>query len=253
MMWRASLAALALLTAGATPPDAGRYLDAAAFPDGLAILPPPPMPDSPAARLDRQMFRETRRLIGSPRWRIATDDVTNEPLNRYGCAMGMRLDAQTAPIIARLLDQASVAPVVDPVKRAYQVRRPYLDEPAAPICEAKTAHLASNGDYPSGHTAAGWLEALILAELLPERAGAILARARAYGESRAVCGSHSLSAVQAGYLAGAAAYAALQSSPSFRHDVARARAELARLRHRTDAPEATICAAQAAALAERPW
>ncbi|WP_341207406.1 phosphatase PAP2 family protein [uncultured Sphingomonas sp.] len=154
---------------------------------------------------------------------------------------------------ARLLDQASAAPVVDPVKRGYRVRRPYLDEPDAPICEAKTAHLAGNGDYPSGHTAAGWLEALILAELLPDRAGAILARGRAYGESRAVCGSHSLSAVQAGYLAGATTYAALHSSPSFRRDVARARAELARLRRHAGAPDPTICAGQAAALAERPW
>ncbi|PCG07626.1 phosphatidic acid phosphatase [Sphingomonas ginsenosidimutans] len=253
MIRRASLATLALLTASAAPPQPGRYLDRDQFPDGMAVLPPPPASGSPAAQLDRQIFRETRSLAGSPRWRIATDDVTNEPLDRYGCAMSLRVDARTAPVTARLLDRASAAPVVDPVKRTYQVRRPYLDEPDAPICEAKTAHLAGNGDYPSGHTAAGWLEALILAELLPDRAGAILARGRAYGESRAVCGSHSLSAVQAGYLAGATAYAALHASAAFRRDMALARAELARLRRRAAPPDPAICAAQTSALAERPW
>lgn len=253
MIRRASFAALALLTASATSPESRRYLDAGQFPDGMAILPPPPAPDSPAGRLDRQIFRDTRRLAGSPRWRIAVEDVTNEPLDRYACAMGLRLDVRTVPVTAHLLDRASAAPVVDPVKRAYRVRRPYLDAPAAPICEAKTAHLAGNGDYPSGHTAAGWLEALILAELMPDRAGAILARGRGYGESRAVCGSHSLSAVQAGYLAGASAYAALHSSPAFRRDIVRARAELARVRRRANPPDPEICAAQAATLAERPW
>ncbi|WP_294255266.1 phosphatase PAP2 family protein [uncultured Sphingomonas sp.] len=245
-------AALSLLIAAPQARDTAPYLAASQYPDGMVILPPPPAPDSPGAAMDMAVFRATRKLEGSPRWRIATDDVTNDPLRRNACAMGMVLDAKNAPALARLLDRAGTGPVVGRVKAAYQVPRPYLREDG-PICEAKTAHLASNGDYPSGHTANGWLEAQVLAEVMPDKAAAILARGRAYGESRAICGSHSKSAVEAGYMAGASVFAVLQTSPGYRRDFAAARQEVARLRATAPRPNAQSCAAEAEALRVRPW
>ena len=135
------------------------------------------------------------------------------------------------------------------MKYAYHAARPYLGTKAH-ICQARTAHLAANGDYPSGHAAGGWMEALILSELAPDRATAILARGRAFGESRVVCGSHSLSAVQAGWLAGAATTAALHGSAAFRADLETARGELARVRTRATAPDAAQCRAVTVALAK---
>ncbi|UYY78041.1 acid phosphatase [Sphingomonas sp. R1] len=245
-------AAAALLLAAPQAKDSGAYLAPEAYPDGLQILPPPPAAGSAAEALDLKIFRDTRGLARTSRWRIATDDVTNDPLRRSACAMGLLLDAKRAPALARLLERAGTGPMVSRVKAAYQVPRPYL-RTAGGICEPKTEHLARNGDYPSGHTANGWMEALILAEVMPERATAILARGRAYGESRAICGSHSKSAVDAGYLAGAVVFAALQATHAFRDDVAAARAELAALRTTAPRPDAGQCAAEAAALAVRPW
>lgn len=245
-------AAAAFALAAPQASDTAPYLAPEQYPDGMAILPPPPAPDSAAAALDMKIFRDTRALIGSPRWKIATDDVTNNPLARNACAMGMVVDAAHAPALAWLIARAGTGPVVSTVKSAYQTPRPYLREDG-PICEAKTAHLAGNGDYPSGHTANGWLEAEILAEVMPDRASAILARGRAYGESRAICGSHSRSAVEAGYLAGASVFAVLQTSASFRKDLDAARAEVARLRATAPHPDAQQCAAERAALAVRPW
>ncbi len=131
--------------------------------------------------------------------------------------------------MTRLLDRAGTSGVVDPVKQFYRVQRPYIGS-AAPICQARTAALAGNGDYPSGHAAGGWMEALLLAELAPDRATEILARGRAFGESRLICGAHSLSAVEAGWLAGAAATAALHGSAEFRADLEAARDEMATVR-----------------------
>lgn len=251
-MIRAPLAAAALLLAAPAVQDQGPYLTPAQYPDGMAILPPPPAPDSPAAALDLQVFRDTRRLQGSPRWKIATDDVTNDPLRRNACALGLALDAGRAPALARLLDRAGTGPVVGRVKAAYQVPRPYL-RVEGPICEPKTAHLAGNGDYPSGHTANGWLEALILAEVAPDRATALLARGRAFGESRAICGSHSKSAVEAGYLAGAAIFAVLHRAPAFQHDLTAARSEVDRLRSTAPRPDPAQCKAEDEVLKVRPW
>lgn len=245
-------AALSLVLAAGQAGDTGPYLAADQYPDGMTILPPPPVAGSAAATLDMAVFRATRKLEGSPRWRIAAADVINAPLERNACAMGMVLEARRAPALVRLLDRAGTGPVVGKVKAAYQVPRPYLREDG-PICEAKTAHLAGNGDYPSGHTANGWLEAQILAQVMPERAAAILARGRAYGESRAICGSHSKSAVEAGYMAGASVFAVLQTSPAYQRDMAAARQELAKLRATAPQPDAAACAAEATALQVRPW
>lgn len=234
-------------TSAAGEPASGPYLTRESTPDGLAILPPPPPRGSARARADRAVFFATRRLRGTPRWQVATADVKSEAFAHFACALGMVLTPASAPATARLLDRAGTAGVVDPVKTFYHVRRPYLGT-RAPICQPRTAALAGNGDYPSGHAAGGWMEALILAELVPERASAILARGRAFGESRAICGVHSLSAVQAGWLAGAAATAALHGSPDFRADLETARGELATIRTRLPPPDAAKCRAEANAL-----
>ncbi len=222
------------------------YLSPEATPDGVRILPPPPR--GPVATADHRVFAATRRLKGSPRWQVATSDADTGPFEHFACALGVKLTSQTAPVTARLLDRAGTAGVVDPVKQFYRVKRPYIGT-KAPICQAKTADLAANGDYPSGHAANGWMEALILAELAPDRATEILARGRAFGESRLICGAHSLSAVEAGWLAGAAATAALHGSAAFRADLEAARAEMATVRASAPSPSAAVCRAEAAALA----
>jgi acid phosphatase (class A) len=249
-----TLAILTLLAgiAAAPSPSDTPYLLPAVVPQGIRILPPPPVQGSAAARADRTIFTATRKLKGSARWRIASEDVENTPLDRYACALGMHLTPATAPALAHLLDKAGTGAVVDPVKKHYAIKRPYLGTDA-PICQARTAELAANGDYPSGHAANGWLEGLILAELVPERATAILARARAYGESRAVCGAHSASAVRAGWLAGSATFAALQASKNFRQDRDAAERELASIGTGAEKPDPGRCAADAMALAKRPY
>ena len=97
------------------------------------------------------------------------------------------------------------------------------------------------------------MEALILAELMPDRATEILARGRAFGESRIICGAHSLSAVQAGWLAGAAATAVLHGSAAFRADMEAAREEVAKIREHVPPPDPTACRAQTEALAKAAY
>jgi membrane-associated phospholipid phosphatase len=242
-------AGLAVETAAPASPA---YLSPEATPDGLRILPPPPAPRGPVAVADRQVFAATRRLEGSPRWKLATSDVDTGPFEHFACALGVKLTARIAPALTRLLDRADTSGVVDPVKQFYRTPRPYLGS-KAPICQARTAHLAANGDYPSGHAANGWLEALILAELAPDRATEILARGRAFGESRLICGAHSLSAVEAGWMAGAAATAALHGSAAFRADLEAARSEMATVRASAPAPDAAACRAEATALAKAAY
>lgn len=242
-----ALLALAVATTPAMAKNERPYVADVPRPDMMRVLPPPPSPGSPADQDDRATFRETRKLRDGDRWSIAAKDVTEGRFTTFACAMGMRLSPATAPALVRLFDRMGGGLLINPVKEAYAKRRPYLDQDL-PICEPKTAHLAGNGDYPSGHTTAGWSTALVLAELLPEKATAILARGRAFGESRYICGSHSKSAVEAGFLSGASLVATLHASPAFRADMALAREEMERLRKSAPKPETTQCILEGKAL-----
>ena len=202
------------------------YLATEARPDLTVILPAPPQPGSPRAVADAEIFVETRALEGTPRWALATRDVSGDMYDHFAEALGVRLTAETAPVLTALLDRAGAdRSVVGDAKTHWGTARPYIGT-GRNICETRTDHLAGNPDYPSGHSAHGMHVAMILAELAPQRADALYARGREYAESRYICGSHSVSATEAGALSGAIIYGAEQASEAFRRDLEAARAEV---------------------------
>lgn len=197
-------------------------------PDTLAMLPPAPPPGSAAAETDRSIFLATRPLLGTPRGALAVNDLSETRIvSDLSCAVGVRLRARDLPALRRLLFRMApdVSRAVSRPKKAWARPRPYLvDE--GPICTRPTAGLARSPDYPSGHATWGWSVGLVMAELVPERSSAILARTRAFGESRLVCGVHNASSVAAGRTNAEALVAVLHSAPAFRSDLEVARREL---------------------------
>ncbi|KMO29144.1 acid phosphatase [Methylobacterium tarhaniae] len=228
------------------------YLEAGAL-DPVAILPPPPKPGSPAQGADAAAYAVTRDLAGSPRWHLAIADVPSgvpRLLDDFSCAAGRRLEPARQPALALLLARArrDVVAVVRDAKAHFARPRPHLGNAAA-LCVARTDALGRSFAYPSGHATEGWTFGLVLAALMPERATALLRRARVYGESRIVCGVHWASDVEAGRLAGSALFATLVGDPAFRADLERARAELA---GPADAPDPATCAAEEGAASPVP-
>ncbi|WP_354072004.1 phosphatase PAP2 family protein [Caulobacter sp. 1776] len=192
------------------------------------MLAPPPAPGSPRAVADAAIFDQSRRLKDTPRWALATADVKGTAFEHFETALGVRLTPANAPILSALLERAGDdRSVVGLAKDHWGTKRPYIGKDAAPICEAKSAHLAGNPDYPSGHAAFGEQVAMILAEVVPSRADALYARGREYAESRWICGSHTVSAAEAGLQAGAVIYGAEHASEAFRRDIEMARTEVA--------------------------
>lgn len=255
---RTALALACLLlapAAGAADGQDQRYLGDAA-PDLVAVLPPAPLAGTPRYETDRKVFRQTRKLAGTPRWQAATEDVKVDVpamLRNFSCAAGVAMTGENAPRTAALLARLrkDVSHGVSAPKRHYQRKRPFLIDPG-PICQPR-AELETSFDYPSGHTSWGWAVALTLAEADPPHAGAILARGRAYGESRIVCGAHNASAVEAGRTTAASVVAALHGVPEFRDDVAAARAEIRALRDQRQVPDAASCQAEISLLGPSPY
>ncbi|MBB4088194.1 glycerophosphodiester phosphodiesterase family protein [Sphingomonas carotinifaciens] len=193
------------------------------------VLPPPPATGSIEDEADRAAFRATRVQEGSPRWRQAIADVDETIpaiLTDFSPAAGRPLSARTTPALARLLTRmrGDVAAAVNAVKPLYARKRPFLID-AGSVCQPRAA-LERSFDYPSGHTSWGTSVALVLAELIPARAGHILERGRDYGDSRIICGAHNASAVTAGRQAAAAVVARLHGDADFRADLDAARVEL---------------------------
>ncbi len=243
-IWRGAALVLAAALATAWPAGAQRspmgasdnarapagYLPAGSI-DGAALLGPPPAPDSLRGRADQARFDETRALVGSPRWALATrDDNLRAGIGqRYSCAAGVTLSAAATPKTWRLLTRidGDVRVVSIKPKDFYNRRRPALGN-EAPICVPRAPWMLSNASYPSGHSMIGWSWSLVLAELLPGRTDPLMRAGREYGESRVICGVHYQSDVEAGRTLASAMVARLHAEKAFVDDLAAARAELRR-------------------------
>ncbi|MDR6125684.1 acid phosphatase (class A) [Sphingomonas sp. SORGH_AS802] len=233
----ASVMSIMSTPSAAMAKESGGYLAAGQAPDLTRILPGPPAPGTPRANADAQVFRDTRRLLGTARWDLATADVSSDLGARFAEALGFRPDWGRLPLTRALIARfdADRSAAVGAAKAHWQSPRPFIGTDL-PICEPRTAGLVANGDYPSGHTAHGWGFALLMAELIPGRAQQILERGRTYGESRYICGSHTQSAVEGGYIAASALMAREQADPLFRRDMAAAADELAAYRRGLTSP-----------------
>jgi acid phosphatase (class A) len=232
-------------------PEAGRYLAKGAY-DGRAVVPPPPAPGSAVAEQDRRTFLATRRFKDSPRWSLAQADAREAKiLESFSCVLGVTPTRETTPRLAAMLRRVShdVRPAIAGPKRLYDRKRPYQTE-RGPICVKSGLITALTPDYPSGHATWGWTVGLILAKAQPQRADAILSRARAYGESRVVCGVHNASSVEAGRTNAVGLVDALQASPTFEADLAAVSAELDAARAAGPAPDKAQCDAETALLAQ---
>jgi acid phosphatase (class A) len=234
--------------AGNAPRTLG-FLTAATTPDAYAIIPPAPKEGEARNTADWSIFRATRALEGSDRWRLAVNDDSYLPadlLRDFSCSVGATLTPQNAPTVAMILARVGTdaGNAAARAKDIYRRTRPFLHNPGN-ICIERGQGITASFDYPSGHSSASWVEGLALAELVPDRSTQILQRARAYGESRIVCGVHNYSAVEAGRTNGAAVFAALHGSEEFRTAMARAREELDTARRNGPHPDAAQCAAEA--------
>ncbi|HEY9235716.1 MAG TPA: phosphatase PAP2 family protein [Phenylobacterium sp.] len=207
------------------------YLASGAAPNSLTLLPAPPQAGSAAQARDDDASKDALAMSGGPRWRLATEDAElgfPQAAETFSCSLGVKVSPETTPRLYTLLRRslADAGMSTYPTKNKYKRQRPFMVN-HAPICTpAIEARLRNDGSYPSGHSAIGWAWALILAEAAPDRADAVLARGRAFSQSRVVCNVHWQSDVDEGRTMGAAAVAKLHDDATFRADLDAARAEI---------------------------
>lgn len=201
---------------------------------------------------EEEVNRSALAMHGTPRWEMATRDaVLTFPAvaQTFSCALNVPIGEERTPkliaLLRRTLRDAGRAPY--DAKQRYQRARPFMSN-GKPICTPDLeAALRRDGSYPSGHAAIGWAFGLVLSEVSPDRANALIARGREFGKSRLVCNVHWPSDVLEGQMVGSAVVARLNAEASFRNDVSAARAEVEALRA-TGATAEGDCAREAEVL-----
>lgn len=201
------------------------------MPDLVKCLPAPPDTLSDAFTYDIKRYFWGKAQRNDPeRAAIALRDaVWTLPalFAEMSVPFGMEISQEGTPQIWKLLVDAisTIEQIRVRPKAHFKRMRPFERFHEHVLNPEEEAELRGEGSYPSGHTIRGWSAALLLSEINPAAADAIFARGWMYGESRVITGAHWQSDVDASRVVASIGYAKLQTSPEFRAQMEKAKAE----------------------------
>ncbi len=200
--------------------DTTVYFGAECLPDPATYLPEVPDSTSDAFYYDvTQYFWGRKQKNAALTQAIADAQRDSESLCAlFSEALTIDINPDSTPEIYELIDKSvrTIEPIVLIAKhdngRTLPAERFRTVPPSG---ESVAALRQQGGSYPSMHAMAGWLTALLLAEVNPAQQNVILKRGYDYGQSRVILGTNWQSDVTAGRLIACAGYARLQADPIF--------------------------------------
>jgi acid phosphatase (class A) len=215
---------LVLLMGLATAPASAGLLDPAGY-DAAKFLPPPPAMDSATGRDELAELRAIAASTDAGRKAFAARDARDETPDIFNDAIGF--DIASTPQARALLQLVADEEEGDSkVAKAFFHRdRPYTVDTSLKTCTPVKPGKAANS-YPSGHATLAFSMGIVLAQLLPSRSQAILARSGEYAENRLVCGVHYRSDIVAGQQFGTVLALRLMENSAFQAQMEAARAAL---------------------------
>lgn len=192
--------------------------------DPIGLLPAPPIMDSPEQRADMLAVVNARNTCSSNDLVIALEH--DRSLTPYNMApfIGDFFKADRLPKTAALFRHAEsdTSRLVAVVKDHWQRPRPSVTDTNLLLTKPDLSY-----SYPSGHSAGATIVALILTELVPDKAEEILVASRNAGWHRVQLARHYPSDIQAGRVVALAAFRAMKANPRYQKEFAEAKAEMA--------------------------
>jgi acid phosphatase (class A) len=130
----------------------------------------------------------------------------------------------TAALWADMNNDQSI--VVSAAKKHFHPRPYDLDANVKSVCGGKPG--GARNSYPSGHGTVGYLSALVLTMMVPEKQQSIGARADEYAHNRVVCGDHYAADLVASKELAELIMGDMIGNPRFQKEFAAAKAEVRR-------------------------
>jgi acid phosphatase (class A) len=213
----ALLAAVAPLQAGPA-----HYLPAGA-PDAVALLAPPPLPDSPEQAADLAEVRSVARAAPSNEIAAAFSEKKFTAFN-FAPAIGDFFQPGKFPRTEEFLHrvQKDAEKAADSAKEYWKRPRPYTVDPTLAGGKLETSF-----SYPSAHSTESMVMALVLADLFPDKHDAIIAEARLIGWHRVEIARHYPTDIYAGRVFAQAIVREMKKNADFQKDFAGVKAEVA--------------------------
>jgi acid phosphatase (class A) len=190
--------------------------------DGTALLAPPPAPGSAEDAADlaaaRAVFKARTRAEEARAFKDASLSIF-----LWAPAIGDFFQSGRFPKTEALFQKVKteISEPLDRTKNYWKRRRPYQMDPQLALGRPERSF-----GYPSGHSTRGTVQALLLAELFPEKREAILAIGRDIGWDRVLIGKHFPTDIYAARVLGQAMVREFLASPAFQRDLAAAKAEV---------------------------
>ncbi|GAA0584404.1 phosphatase PAP2 family protein [Rhizomicrobium electricum] len=187
------------------------------------LLPSPPTDGSAAQKRELDEIHQAQQGMTDADFDQAAADDKTEDASVFNGVVG--IDLKTLPktwaLLATVRNEEKTAAKI--AKNTFLRNRPWVLDPALKTC---TRGDAPRSSYPSGHSTMAYSMAVILAAMIPEKAPAILDRAKAYAENRIVCGVHYRSDIVAGQVLGTTVAEELLTVGAFQADFKLAQMEL---------------------------
>lgn len=192
--------------------------------DPRKVLPVPPALDSLAGQAELELVLQVQGWR-TPDLVAFARRVDQGSLWDYSEVLGKGFTPSALPVTANLLAQVeeAIRDLTAAAKKQFARKRP-------PFCETRIhpcVKVSDTGSYPSGHASHIFTMGLVLAELFPEKRGALLELARKSAWSRIIAGAHFPSDVEGGRLLSEALLASLKKQPTFLDALKKAHAEIA--------------------------
>jgi acid phosphatase (class A) len=215
----------ALGQAMANPPVSGPVYAKLPVPEMIALLPPPPPQTSDTVHEEIKLLKKLEKSSKEEK-AAAVADSRELDVFVYRTVLGDKFARTDLPATAALSDQLHRDSDYwnGILKNVYRRPRPYrYDTSLQPLCGRDNAY-----SYPSGHSMVGYLEAMMLAEMVPEQREAIFKRADDYAHNRWVCGVHYPSDTRMAHQIAATLFGVMLMNPEFEARLAAAREETRR-------------------------
>ena len=210
----------------ARPPKVLHILTPEALNPAL-ILPPPAKDGSDFQKGELAEVQRVYKTRTVERRAQAEWDDKHETSELFFSTLGPQFDLKKLPATAKMLavaeNEQSVA--ANMAKRYFLRNRPWAIDPSLVACDYKP-NAAPLTSYPSGHATLSYSLGYLLADLMPEKAQPILARANEYAYSRVVCGAHYVNDIEASHVLATTLMIKMMQVPGFAAQVAASRAEL---------------------------